>query len=158
MRRGPRPTTFWIFDTFGSEEARQAHVNGEIAAALMANADELLARRRRSCRPTCSPRNRRLAPGSRRTDWVAWHRDYADPESALSGRLEEVREQIRRALPDAPARVLSICAGQGDDLLTVVRDHRAPVTGRLVELDSHNAAELRARVAAGRPYARRRAG
>ena len=37
------PTTFWIFDTFGSEEARQAHINGEIAAALMANADELLA-------------------------------------------------------------------------------------------------------------------
>jgi quinol monooxygenase YgiN len=38
------PTTFWIFDTFGSEEARQAHINGEIAAALMAKADELLAR------------------------------------------------------------------------------------------------------------------
>ena len=37
------PTTFWIFDTFGSEGARQAHISGEIAAALMANADELLA-------------------------------------------------------------------------------------------------------------------
>ena len=37
------PTTFWIFDTFGNEDARQAHLNGEIAAALMANADELLA-------------------------------------------------------------------------------------------------------------------
>jgi quinol monooxygenase YgiN len=37
------PTTFWIFDTFGSEDARQAHINGEIAAALMANADELFA-------------------------------------------------------------------------------------------------------------------
>jgi quinol monooxygenase YgiN len=37
------PTTFWIFDTFGSEDAREAHINGEIAAALMANADELLA-------------------------------------------------------------------------------------------------------------------
>ena len=36
-------TTFWIFDTFGSEDARQAHINGQIAAALMANADELLA-------------------------------------------------------------------------------------------------------------------
>ena len=29
-------TTFWIFDTFGSDEARQAHINGEIAVALMA--------------------------------------------------------------------------------------------------------------------------
>jgi quinol monooxygenase YgiN len=37
------PTTFWIFDTFANEEGRQAHVNGEIAAALVANADELLA-------------------------------------------------------------------------------------------------------------------
>jgi len=37
------PTTFWIFDTFGDEDARQAHINGEIAAALMANANELLA-------------------------------------------------------------------------------------------------------------------
>jgi quinol monooxygenase YgiN len=37
------PTTFWIFDTFASEDARQAHINGEIAAALMAHADELLA-------------------------------------------------------------------------------------------------------------------
>jgi quinol monooxygenase YgiN len=36
-------TTFWIFDTFGSEDARRAHLNGQIAAALMANADELLA-------------------------------------------------------------------------------------------------------------------
>jgi quinol monooxygenase YgiN len=36
-------TTFWIFDTFGSEDARQAHINGEIAAALTAQADELLA-------------------------------------------------------------------------------------------------------------------
>jgi quinol monooxygenase YgiN len=37
------PTTFWIFDTFASEEGREAHLNGEIAAALVANADELLA-------------------------------------------------------------------------------------------------------------------
>jgi len=37
------PTTFWVFDTFGSEDAREAHLNGEIAAALMAKADELLA-------------------------------------------------------------------------------------------------------------------
>ena len=36
-------TTFWIFDTFVSEQARQAHINGEIAAALMDKADELLA-------------------------------------------------------------------------------------------------------------------
>jgi quinol monooxygenase YgiN len=36
-------STFGIFDTFQVEEGRQAHLNGEIAKALMANADELLA-------------------------------------------------------------------------------------------------------------------
>ena len=34
--------TFGIFDTFESEEGRQAHLTGEIAKALMANADALL--------------------------------------------------------------------------------------------------------------------
>lgn len=37
------PNVFGIFDTFADEEARQAHLNGEIAKALIAKADELLA-------------------------------------------------------------------------------------------------------------------
>lgn len=36
-------TTFWIVDAFPSETARQDHINGPIAAALLANADRLLA-------------------------------------------------------------------------------------------------------------------
>lgn len=36
-------TTFGIFDTFETEEGREAHLNGEIAQALMANAERLLA-------------------------------------------------------------------------------------------------------------------
>lgn len=36
-------STFGIFDTFGSEAGRQAHLQGPIAQALMAKADELLA-------------------------------------------------------------------------------------------------------------------
>ncbi len=36
------PSTFGIFDTFPDEAGRQAHLNGPIAAALMANASELL--------------------------------------------------------------------------------------------------------------------
>ena len=36
-------TTFWIVDAFPDEAARQDHLNGRIAAALMANADRLLA-------------------------------------------------------------------------------------------------------------------
>lgn len=38
------PSTFGIFDTFESEEGRKAHLNGQIAAALMANASTLLAK------------------------------------------------------------------------------------------------------------------
>ena len=37
-------STFGIFDTFEAEEGREAHLNGQIAAALMANADRLLAK------------------------------------------------------------------------------------------------------------------
>lgn len=36
-------STFWIVDAFPTEDARQAHINGPIAKALMANADRLLA-------------------------------------------------------------------------------------------------------------------
>ena len=35
--------TFGIFDTFETEDGRSAHLQGQIAAALMANAAELLA-------------------------------------------------------------------------------------------------------------------
>lgn len=35
--------TFGIFDTFAGDEGRDAHLNGAVAAALMANAAELLA-------------------------------------------------------------------------------------------------------------------
>jgi quinol monooxygenase YgiN len=38
------PSTFGIFDTFDDEAGRQAHLNGEIAKALLGKADELLAR------------------------------------------------------------------------------------------------------------------
>jgi quinol monooxygenase YgiN len=37
------PSTFWIVDAFPDEDARQAHITGPIAKALMANADRLLA-------------------------------------------------------------------------------------------------------------------
>ena len=36
-------STYGIFDTFETEEARQAHLNGEIPAALGQVADDLLA-------------------------------------------------------------------------------------------------------------------
>ena len=35
------PSLFGIFDTFDDESGRQAHLNGKVAASLMANASEL---------------------------------------------------------------------------------------------------------------------
>jgi quinol monooxygenase YgiN len=37
------PTTFGIFDAFPNDAGRDAHLNGRVAAALMANASTLLA-------------------------------------------------------------------------------------------------------------------
>ena len=37
-------STFGIFDTFGDENGRQAHLQGAVAAALMQKAGELLAK------------------------------------------------------------------------------------------------------------------
>lgn len=38
------PSTFGIFDTFDDEAGRRAHLEGEIAKALLGRANELLAR------------------------------------------------------------------------------------------------------------------
>ena len=46
------PSTFGIFDAFPDEAGRQAHLNGKVAAALMAKAPELLASLRKSRKST----------------------------------------------------------------------------------------------------------
>ena len=90
-------------------------------------------------------------------DWRAWHDDYQHPDSLLSRRLRIVQHQIRQALDDCPPgrlRVISLCAGQGHDLLGALAHHprRHDVTARLVELDAHNAAiARRTALAAGLP-------
>ncbi|MBC6460034.1 class I SAM-dependent methyltransferase [Actinomadura sp. HBU206391] len=81
-------------------------------------------------------------------DWMRWHDDYDRPGSPLARRLQVVREQIGTALdrsPSGPLRVVSLCAGQGRDLLDVLAVHprRDDVRGRLVELDADNAAYAR---------------
>ena len=40
----PGPSSFGIFDTFETIEGRNAHLNGQIAAALMASASDLLSK------------------------------------------------------------------------------------------------------------------
>ena len=56
-------------------------------------------------------------------DWVAWHRLYDDPDSALRTRLAYVTAHLRGTLdqaPPGPIRLLSLCAGQGRDVLEVL--------------------------------------
>jgi hypothetical protein len=91
----------------------------------------------------------------REGDWYDWHDEYDTPGSGLARRLAVVQRQIGRALDGAapgPLRALSMCAGQGRDLIGALAGHprRRDVTARLVELDPRNAAfAARAAEAAG---------
>jgi hypothetical protein len=76
-------------------------------------------------------------------DWRAWFQDYDDPTSSLSERLACVQRHVRARLDDGPARLVSACAGDGRDVLDVLRPDDV-VTGRLVELDPVLAATARA--------------
>jgi hypothetical protein len=79
------------------------------------------------------------------TDWVVWHEGYDDPASSLSRRLAIVQLRLGQALdrlPPGPARLLSLCAGDGRDVLPVLHAHprSADVRAVLVELDETLAA------------------
>lgn len=87
-------------------------------------------------------------------DYHGWHDDYGRPGSPLQRRLEVVIQLLGQALdhlPDGPVRVVSMCAGQGADLLEVARAHPrgADLVGRLVELDARNVAIARQQIADG---------
>jgi len=90
-------------------------------------------------------------------DWHEWHDAYDSPDSYLSRRLALIQERLRLALdtaPPGPLTAISLCAGQGHDLIGVLADHpRGPeVRARLVELDERNVdVATRAARAAGLP-------
>ena len=85
-------------------------------------------------------------------DYVDWHRSYDDAGSSLSRRLEVVRRRLHQAL-DAlvgeEVRVLSLCAGDGRDILDVVarRGGEEPSVV-LAEKDPRLAADAAKRAAA----------
>jgi hypothetical protein len=90
--------------------------------------------------------------------WVRWHEPYEDPTSPLSLRLRLVQSMVRGfldAVPPArpgPIRIVSMCAGQGRDVIDVVSTHPrvGEVSALLVELDPALVAFARDRaVAAG---------
>jgi hypothetical protein len=81
-------------------------------------------------------------------DWVAWHSEYDDPQSHLRRRLDRVCFHLGRAIDSAPAgpvRLVSLCAGQGRDVIGVLPGHprRAEVTAVLIESDHRNAGQAR---------------
>ena len=81
-------------------------------------------------------------------DWAEWHSGYDDPSSALSMRLEWVKTRLRQAIdgcPPGPVRLLSLCAGQGRDVIGVLPAHRRrdDVRALLVEYDGRNAESAR---------------
>jgi hypothetical protein len=78
------------------------------------------------------------------SEWVRWHEGY-ERGQPLALRLGVVQDLIRSTLDSrAPGviRVISMCAGDGRDLLGVLVDHprRRDVRARLVELDPELAA------------------
>jgi hypothetical protein len=86
--------------------------------------------------------------GGSRTEWAQWHTEYDAADSPLSRRLVAVQEQIASALDrvaPGPVRLLSLCAGQGRDVLPVLATHPrgGDVVGRLVELDPDLSAAAR---------------
>lgn len=81
--------------------------------------------------------------GRNSKDWLAWHDPYKDESSPLSDRLRTVQEQFRAALigrSSQPTRIVSVCAGQGDDVLGVLASiqHVSHIQAHLVELDARN--------------------
>ena len=89
-------------------------------------------------------------PGVNRPDWVQWQRLYETPEHVVAQRLLIVQRLIQDFLASRAGdeiRVVSICSGQGRDMLGVLADHpgRLSVSGRLVELDATNTEEATTR-------------
>ncbi len=81
-------------------------------------------------------------------DWVAWHEEYDDPASRLSARLALVKQELAGALdraPGGPLQLVSLCAGQGRDVLETLPAHprRDDVSAVLVEANPTLAGQAR---------------
>lgn len=88
-----------------------------------------------------------------RTDWYDWHHDYAEAGSPLSVRLRIVQRRIAEWLdnrPEPSLTMVSMCAGQGRDLIEVLagRPDASRVHARLLETDDRNATIARDAAAA----------
>ncbi len=85
------------------------------------------------------------------SEWIDWHRQY-EARDGLTRRLEAVRRLIREHLDrlrPGPSRAVSLCAGDGRDLLEVLATHPRgrTVRARLVDSDPTLVDAGRARIA-----------
>lgn len=86
------------------------------------------------------------------TDWHEWHGHYDDQDSSLSRRLKVVQRRLDELVSSEVRmqRILSLCAGDGRDILPVLArhadEHRPEAV--LVELDAALAAAAERRAAA----------
>ena len=83
-------------------------------------------------------------------NWNDWHKEYEHFPS-LQARLKMVGGQIASSLnesPVGPIRIVSICSGDGRDIISALQNHprRSDVTATL--LDNHAESIARGRTAA----------
>jgi hypothetical protein len=82
-----------------------------------------------------------------------WHDEYDDPRSALSVRLAVVQDEVSQAATRrhaGPVRLVSVCAGEGRDVIGALTGHprRHDVSAVLVDIDPVHAEAARRRAAA----------
>ncbi len=93
-----------------------------------------------------------MTADSDRRDWQAWHTAYDEPGSRLARRLGVVQRRLREAIDRHAGniRIISMCAGQGRDVIGVLAGHQraGDIRAALIELDPRNTRAAREAVRA----------
>lgn len=85
------------------------------------------------------------------TDWYKWHQIYDSPNTSIRERLTVIGRHLHQVLDHAAPspRIISVCAGQGREVLPAVAAHprSASVEAHLLENDPRNAGHAKAEAA-----------
>lgn len=80
-------------------------------------------------------------------DWLKWHDAYEDDNSELSQRLIIVKGWLSELINERGTRIISICAGQGNDVIDVLSDTKIPqVSAHMLESDKRNVRVAKERI------------